>query len=844
MKPVVFAFCRMNPITSGHDKLVRKVAEIAKKENAMARVYLSHTQDKSKNPLPYAKKVKWAKAAFGKIIINSNKTTVIDALKELSNKGVRNLIMVAGSDRITAFQQLLNSYNKKEYDFDTIRVVSAGERDPDSDTVEGMSASKMRSFVKSGSKIEFKAGLPKKLQGRYSEIFKDVEQGMNKSIAESVDKGAPIPDDMWSLYSDMYKDTYGMRPRHGMEHLKTVGDMEKELDSLSKALKRSIEREKEDNKHFRIQRKINSAKSKKEKLLASVMKRRRSFGDPGEGSMAHALKKSGVVKESADVWKNKKGFWANAEKSGFKSKEDAQKHWNSRKEYSVPTKSLKPKAFVEGFAMPNSVAKNKTKLNTLSPEDLHDRFKRVADAAGKSIEHVSRQAAWALRKEGFGDFLSKMKNGITKIKKDGSYRGYVLSKEGKHHGYVFQPHGKKPGALNGFEANTKKVGVFDSHKEAKAQIMNHIGDYDKNNKAPMFREEATIKEHEFAKRFLEIINIYEERKPLSNSEFNRRFLELLDESKKFYSTSKGGTVRAEPYHVGLADKSAGKQYFIQHHDNPKAKQDDFEQDYHTDLGWVTHTKKNGWRSHHNDDGDYFNNKKENIVTPHKSKSDAINHLLKKHYQDAGHLKEERKPLTIAQRRKRKIDEDPSSTWGYKKRAQSLGNQVRNTTGRGHSITTLFNKDKPKPNAALEKAVADIKAKKDVKEGAVGDFVSDTYDKIHHGVTQIRKNGKIRGYIMKNKNSDNHHAWYHYPSKKKYGEYETKKIGSYESHSEAKRSLNKHIDDIDGKKIAKKSITESGPVTISDKLKKKIAKKSGVPSWKGKISKHFKGKKSC
>ena len=52
--------------------------------------------------------------------------------------------MVVGSDRVQDFKKLLQTYNGEEkkhgfYDFDNIDVVSAGERDPDAEGVEGMS---------------------------------------------------------------------------------------------------------------------------------------------------------------------------------------------------------------------------------------------------------------------------------------------------------------------------------------------------------------------------------------------------------------------------------------------------------------------------------------------------------------------------------------------------------------------------------------------------------------------------------------------------------------------------------------------------------------------------------
>jgi hypothetical protein len=71
-------------------------------------------------------------------------------MKFLQTAGHKNVAMVAGSDRASAFQELLNKYNGKEYNFDNINVISAGERDPDSDSLEGVSASKAREAAVQG----------------------------------------------------------------------------------------------------------------------------------------------------------------------------------------------------------------------------------------------------------------------------------------------------------------------------------------------------------------------------------------------------------------------------------------------------------------------------------------------------------------------------------------------------------------------------------------------------------------------------------------------------------------------------------------------------------------------
>lgn len=145
-KTVYFTFGRMNPPTIGHEKLIGKLASKAGKNPY--RIYLSQTQDKKKNPLQYKSKIKLARKMFPKharqIMSDASVKTAIDAAVKLFNEGFKNIVMVVGSDRITDFDILLNKYNGQKarhgfYNFRNINVVSAGERDPDSDSVEGMS---------------------------------------------------------------------------------------------------------------------------------------------------------------------------------------------------------------------------------------------------------------------------------------------------------------------------------------------------------------------------------------------------------------------------------------------------------------------------------------------------------------------------------------------------------------------------------------------------------------------------------------------------------------------------------------------------------------------------------
>ena len=176
---VVVSFGRMNPMTNGHEKLADKIKTEAKKRNADAKLYLSHSTNPKKDPLDFNTKVQFAKKAFGPIVQNSAARTIIEVAKELTGK-YDDLIVVVGSDRIPEFKTLLNKYNGKDFTFKTIEVVSAGERDPDAEGVSGMSGSKMRGFVTSDDFNSFKQGVPSKLSDSDAKaLFDAVKRGMN-----------------------------------------------------------------------------------------------------------------------------------------------------------------------------------------------------------------------------------------------------------------------------------------------------------------------------------------------------------------------------------------------------------------------------------------------------------------------------------------------------------------------------------------------------------------------------------------------------------------------------------------------------------------------------------------
>ena len=151
-------------------------------------VFVTQSYDKKKNPLNYNAKVKHIRKMFPRharrVLINKKIRTVFDAAQFLYDKGYKSLVMVVGSDRVREFQTLLDKYNGVKgthgfYNFKSIKIASAGARDPDAEGVEGMSASKMRQFATDNDFPSFSQGLSSSMSNKDAKkLFTDVRDGM------------------------------------------------------------------------------------------------------------------------------------------------------------------------------------------------------------------------------------------------------------------------------------------------------------------------------------------------------------------------------------------------------------------------------------------------------------------------------------------------------------------------------------------------------------------------------------------------------------------------------------------------------------------------------------------
>ena len=206
-KTAVMAFGRFNPPTVGHEKLIQKVKEEADERNATGHVFASHTQLTRKDPLPQDAKIGYLnQIAHGTEIHGSSKQqpTFLHAAAKLHAAGHKHLVMIAGSDRVQEYQEKLDKYNDGKdyphgkYKFKSIKVVSAGQRDPDAEGVEGISGTKMREYARSNKHGKFASGLPEALKDKAKEIGNHV-----RSIKDDVKEGLDITNKV-----DVVRETY------------------------------------------------------------------------------------------------------------------------------------------------------------------------------------------------------------------------------------------------------------------------------------------------------------------------------------------------------------------------------------------------------------------------------------------------------------------------------------------------------------------------------------------------------------------------------------------------------------------------------------------------------------
>lgn len=186
--PVVIAFGRFQPPTTGHQRLISFAVQTSNMLGGCpVIVFPSVKQDADDNPLSFIDKVRILRSVWPEITISANQKvkTPIDALLACSLLGFDSVTLVAGSDRAQEFQKF-GQYVKPSglqdgksiilKDFQ-VRAVPQ-ERKPTAHDVSGMSGGKLRQAARDGDWNAFRRGTPT----RNVRVAKDIYDTLRRNV--------------------------------------------------------------------------------------------------------------------------------------------------------------------------------------------------------------------------------------------------------------------------------------------------------------------------------------------------------------------------------------------------------------------------------------------------------------------------------------------------------------------------------------------------------------------------------------------------------------------------------------------------------------------------------------
>lgn len=170
----------MQPPTIGHEKLIQCLIETAKQHGADHRVYLSQVQKAPSDPLDWAFKLRVCQAAFPGVSISRDTSikTPFQALESFKGNYSK-VFLVVGGDQAPQFTERMPQYaNQWGMDFE---VISAGNRDPLLEGVEGISATKLREYAQNKDIEKFYECLPQCLNKQIKKmVFERVQKGIKR----------------------------------------------------------------------------------------------------------------------------------------------------------------------------------------------------------------------------------------------------------------------------------------------------------------------------------------------------------------------------------------------------------------------------------------------------------------------------------------------------------------------------------------------------------------------------------------------------------------------------------------------------------------------------------------
>ena len=165
---VIVPLGRFNPPHEEHKNLVDAVLKLAKQTHSDAKIFVSRTVDKKKNPLTAPEKIKFLNKMFPghKGLFQeppANNPTIIGALAALTGK-YDTVHIVLGEAESAGIKHVVDKYNGKDFTFDNIVVHSRHSIiDTRMGDADGVHASDIRKWAQKGDFAKVRASMSKHL---------------------------------------------------------------------------------------------------------------------------------------------------------------------------------------------------------------------------------------------------------------------------------------------------------------------------------------------------------------------------------------------------------------------------------------------------------------------------------------------------------------------------------------------------------------------------------------------------------------------------------------------------------------------------------------------------------
>jgi len=199
---VVVPLARFQPPHKEHKNLVDAVLKLATKTHSDAKIFVSRSVDKKKNPFTPQEKIRFLNKMFPghKGLFDMppiSMPNMVGVLKSLEHYDTVHIVL--GDERVEQIQKLVDNANGKDFHIKNVTVQSrhsiTNTRSGDAD---GIHASDIRAWAREGNFANIRAEMPDGLSDKdVKDIIRIIQSRLGKTMTESVivEEEIPLPTD-------------------------------------------------------------------------------------------------------------------------------------------------------------------------------------------------------------------------------------------------------------------------------------------------------------------------------------------------------------------------------------------------------------------------------------------------------------------------------------------------------------------------------------------------------------------------------------------------------------------------------------------------------------------------